>query len=123
MAMPVKLTGLLSARCVEHASIETSDSPTGNNATTSRLLNISWLTKRGSRILEVKALIHPQCGSPHDVGAVVRDNEVLGAEAVDSVEVVGRIPHFLAQNSVRSSSPFVAIVSIDSLAVFCSVAK
>ena len=35
-----------------------------------------------------------ECGGPYDVGSGDGDNEVLGTEAVDDIEVVGRIPNF-----------------------------
>ena len=90
-----KLHRKVIGRCAEHASIETSEGPTGNNATAVNtaehiVAEQAWFANFGGERFDPLL----ECGLPHDVGAGIGDNNVLGAEAVDDVEVVGGIPDF-----------------------------
>ena len=52
------LHGTVISRCAEHASLKPVTVQRATTRLASTLLNISWLTKRVSRILLVKGLIH-----------------------------------------------------------------
>jgi hypothetical protein len=89
------LHGTVISRCAEHASIETSDGPTGNNAAAINaaehiMADQTWFSDFGSEGFDPFL----ECGRSYDVGSGVGDNEVLGTEAIDGIEVVRWIPDF-----------------------------